>query len=74
MEQALLINMYFRGQISFDLHPACDAKYHFERYSQTTPFLVKNIDENTAFLSTQQYFSVEPVKMYVTKKITVDGC
>ena len=52
LAQALLINMheYFAGQVNFILHPACDAMHHIKFSTSTSPFQMKAVDDNIAFL------------------------
>jgi len=52
MAQASLINMheFFAGQIEFQLHPACDALYHIKNATINSPFSMKSVEENIAFL------------------------
>ena len=79
LAQALLINMheYFAGQITFLLHPICDALYHIN--NSFIPFQMKNVEENIAFLeytsstnitepSQLPFFSEHKTTVYVTKK------
>jgi len=79
LAQALLINMheFFAGQITFLLHPTCDALYHINNSS--IPFQMKNVEENIAFLeytsptiitepSQLPFFSEHKTTVYVTKK------
>jgi len=48
----LLINIheYFSDQVCFHLHPACDAMFHLKRSSSASPFHMKVVEDNIAFL------------------------
>ena len=52
--QALLINKheYFSGQVSFQLHSACDAMIHLKKKFFTHPFNMKVGEENIVFWRT----------------------
>jgi len=65
------------GQVTFLLHPTCDALYHINNSS--IPFQMKNAEENIAFLeytsptiitepSQLPFFSEHKITVYVTKK------
>ena len=44
------MNDYFIGQIVFAIHPACNAKYHLDNSSLSSPFLMKSVEENLSYL------------------------
>jgi hypothetical protein len=80
LEHAMLINMheFFTGRVIFSLHDACDAKYHLENSSLSSPFQMKNVEENVQYLeyispttivnpSNLPFFPEEPITVYVTK-------
>jgi hypothetical protein len=55
MDKAGLINMheYFCDQVTFKLHPLCDADFHRQYHRRMgTPdlFSMKNVDENVSYL------------------------
>ena len=81
LAQALLINMhdFFAGQVNCILHPACDAMHHIKFSTSNSPFQMKSVDDNIAFLdcssptsigepSCLPYFSDVKTNVFVTKK------
>jgi len=81
MAQASLINMneFFQGQIKFQIHPACDALYHIKNATTTSPFNMKSVEDNIAFLeytspssitvpADTSYYADHKTTVYVTKK------
>ena len=73
------MNEFFAGQIEFQLHPACDALYHIKNTTPTSPFSMKSVEENIAFLeytspssitvpADTSYYTDHKTTVYVTKK------
>jgi len=73
------MNEFFASQIEFQLHPACDALYHIKHASSASPFTMKSVEENIAFLEytspssitvpvDNSYYADHKTIVYVTKK------
>ena len=69
----------FAGQVSFILHPSCDAMHHIKLSTSSSPIKMKSVDDNMAFLecksptsivepSSLSYFSEVKQTGYVTRK------
>ena len=79
MTSLINMNEFFTGQIEFHLHPACDDLYHIKNTTTTSPFSMKSVEDNTAFLeyispssvaiqADNTYYADHKTTVYITKK------
>ena len=65
----------FAGQVSFILHPACDAMNHIKLSTSSSPIQTKSVDDNNAFLEcTSPISMMEPSSLFYFSDVKYRIC